>query len=458
MVGTTGKIVDTAPRPLSPGAFAIAEKYNIPLTRGMQGGSNAVQAMEKLLGHTVAINDWEKVIQGGHEGLRAGAADMAGNFATDRYSAGQAISSKLLEKAHQLEQDAHGAYGTLAEIEANPQHMQTVETGRMIPNPSLDPTLPDMIPETANVPLPVDMRNVKSALAPLVEEISRRMTPAQKEANPGLAAARNILSRPDYLPASVAEADLGYLKEIMRSPATGQAKRVAGQAIDALDAQVKSAVSAAGPDALDALENARATWRQRSEVLNLLDELGGDRQGEAGQTAIARKLLNPADMSFPVLKKVLDVAPDAAPELARAYLRDNVFRKVADGENLTNARQASNLWNQMGSRTKAALFSPDQIDAMNNFLEVARRMSENPNPSNTAGLNAMMKLGILIASPVKGVVGYGMARKLANVLYYPDGSAWLRGVASNPVVAAAQGESLGKFLQSAMAASQVENK
>lgn len=410
------KIVDASPRPLSEGAQALAEKYGVPLTRGAQGGSRTVQAAEKMLGHTVAPDLYESVIEKAQQGVDAGAKDLSGGFGTDRFTAGENTIGKMLGTAKDLEDVAHGEYGNLRSLEADPANATSVQVG----------TNPDGAPKMETQGLPVDMRPAKQALAPIVDEYSRRMTPAQRSADPGLAAIKNILTRPDSLPASVAEADLGYLKEILRGDASGQAKRLAGKAIDAMDMQVKTAVSQAGPDAVDSLERARQTWKNRTDILDTVKQLAGDTSGRKGQVLLTNKLLQPADASFPDLRRVLAIAPDAASDIGQAFLSERVFKKVSGGESLTNPTQASNLWNQIGPRTKEALYTPGQITDINDFLELAKRVSENPNPSNTGSLNAMLKMGVLVTNPIHGGSALVLGRNLAKVLYAPDGAANLK--------------------------------
>lgn len=424
------KIVDLEPRPLPQAVEDLAAKYEIPLTRGMQGGSKTVQAAEKMLGHTVAPDLYEPIIEKAQQGLNAGAKDLASGFATDQFTAGEKTISSMMNKAKEFEDQAKGEYETLAKLEADPKNVRAVQVGTKL-NSSPDPTAPDKIPATETMGLPVDMRPTKQALAPLADEIQRRMTPAQRRADPGLSAIQNILTRPDALPASVAEGDLSYLKEIMRGDAPAQAKRLAGAAIDALDKQVQAAVAQAGPDAVQSLTNAREAWKARSFILDTLKDLTNDTTGSEGQVLLTKKLLQPSDAAFPKLQQVLTATPEAAEDLGKAYLTDHVFKSVSDGGNLTPV-QASNLWNHIGPRTKAALYTPEQVANIDNFMQLAKRVGENPNPPNTGSLNAMLKIGVLATAPVSGGVTIVAGRNLAKALYTPAGAAALNVIMKAP--------------------------
>ena len=75
-----------------------------------------------------------------------------------------------------------------------------------------------------------------------------------------------------------------------------------------------------------------------------------------------------ADLSLPVTLRQIT---EAATDLGHAYLAGRVFEKAAAGENFTNPVQAANIWNHLGPRTKAALYTPEQISNVDDFLELA---------------------------------------------------------------------------------------
>jgi hypothetical protein len=277
------------------------------------------------------------------------------------------------------------------------------------------------------------MRPVKAAIAPEIANLERAMTPAQRNMDPGLTALKNIMARPDALPSSVAERDLGYLKEIQRSDASPQSKRLATIAANALQPAIDQGVSIGGKDALDSLQNARGSWAARSSILDSLKTVSGDVTGHSGQIRTAETLMAPGDRNYPMLENVLlHLTPDAKQDLAQSYLRDRVFGKVmSEGADFTNPTQARNVWNQLGSRTKAALYDPQTIQDVNDFLELSKRVAENPNPSGTGTINGLLKLGMMIRHPVEGAATFALGRGLANTLYNP-GTAAKAGLAVTP--------------------------
>lgn len=421
------KAISNSVRPLSEGAQALAQKYGVPLTQGMLSGSRTIQAVEKMVGHSVAPDLYEPILAQAQEGLNKGAQDLAGNLTTDKFSAGQKTLDAMLGTAQDHEHTAATEYANLAAAEADPANTRVVQVGTK-PNPSQDPTGPERIPDLQPVGLPTDMRPVKAAIAPEIANLERAMTPAQRNMDPGLTALKNIMARPDALPASVAERDLGYLKDINRSDASPQAKRLATIAANALQPAIDAGVSVGGADTLDSLQNARGSWAARSSILdNIRGLTAGDVTGRTGQVNVVNKLTHPADASFPALEQVLNAAPNAGEEIGKAFLGDRVFGKLAqDGADFTTPNQARNIWNQLGPRTKAALYTPETIKNVNDFLELSRRVAENPNPSGTGVVNTLLKAGVLITHPVQGAAAFAFGRNIAKVLYNPEAANNLR--------------------------------
>ncbi len=95
------------------------------------------------------------------------------------------------------------------------------------------------------------------------------------------------------------------------------------------------------------------------------------------------------------------------------------------GSSLT-PRQAANLWRQIGPRTKAALYSPEQIANIDHFMELAQRVGENPAVSKGGVMQALMKAGVFLAHPVAGPGSFVLGRGIARLLYSPEGAEALR--------------------------------
>lgn len=430
------RVINMAPRPLSEGAVNLASEVGVPLSRGTQGGSRFVQGAEKVLGHTVAPDLYEGMVEAGQAGITKAVNKAAGNFATDHFAAGDSTLKKLISHSSSHENEARSAYSKLAALEADPANIVSVQTGQKTATSSvLDASgkpISTVTPITEQIGLPVDTRPQKAALQPIYDRILKTLPFAQQQYSRGLKALQNILEGPDVVPASIAEENLSALKAIQREAVDDKVKVLASKAINEASPAVESAVAKAGPDALKALRAARSSWKEHEKTLEIIDQLSGDVTGRTGQTEAAKRLLRPADASFPQLQKVLEIAPEAADDLGRAYLA-RVFQKAgADSGGFTNPTQAANLFNQIGKRTKEALYSPEQIDSIKSTLELAKRLSENPNPSNSGMINAMVKMGLMVTHPVGGVSAIAFGRKMAKVLYEPEGAAALREVFSNP--------------------------
>jgi hypothetical protein len=430
------KVIDAGPRPLSQGAMAIAEKYGIPLSRGTQGGNRMTQTVEKVLGNTVSPGPYQELLEKGQAGIKNAAQDLTGGFATDQFAAGDATLRGLISHSSENEHTARASYDALAKFEADPANIYGIQTGtKQVPASGLldasgKPMGGGTAPVIEQMGLPVDTTAQKAALQPIRDRIMRQLPFAQQQYSPGLKAIQNILDGPNAVPASVAEENLSALKAIQREAVDGKTKDLAGKAIAAANPAIESAVAEAGPDATKALFAGRAAWKEHAQTLDLIDSLAGDTSGKSGQTKVAQRLLRPADASFPDLQKVLAVAPDAAPALREAFL-GKVFKKAETGD-FTNPTEASNLWNQIGKRTKAALFEPEHIADVNSTLELAKRLAENPNPSGTGNVNALLKMGMFVAHPPSAIVAFTLGRKFAKVLYEPEGAAALRKLLSNP--------------------------
>lgn len=410
------KGLSSMPRQLSERAIALAEKYGIPLTQGMKGGSKTVQAVEKTLGHSVAPDLYEPILEAGQKGMSKGATDLSSGFSTDAFAAGDAAVGRLRGRALQLDAASRGAYDDLAAF--TEQDAKTAGT--------------DVVSREKGLPVeaeryPVDLTGFQRKLAPLYNFIREELPALQRDSDPSLVYLRGLMESGPKMNAAQVEEYLSKFKELSRGSKIPElrdkAQGLAARAIAELQPEIDRAVSV-NPDALLALQFARKTWRERSRVFDLIDSLSGDVTGKTGQVTAAQRLLRPADASYPMIQDVLEVAPEAAEDLGKAYMA-KVFKKAEGGE-FTSPKEAQNLWNQIGKRTKAALYTPEHIEDVNAFLELARRVNENPNPSGTGIVSALLKLGILVTNPLHGGAALALGRKAAQLLYNPEGAAALR--------------------------------
>jgi hypothetical protein len=134
------------------------------------------------------------------------------------------------------------------------------------------------------------------------------------------------MNGPDQIPARDAEDILSLVKSVgrdtglpeMRNRSQGIAAITSNLLQPAIDASVKKA----SPEAFSALQSGRALWKQKADVGDLLDTLGG--ADPAQQVSAFKKLTAPLDSQYDNLERVLKVAPEAAEPLKKAYLT-NLF-------------------------------------------------------------------------------------------------------------------------------------
>lgn len=429
-----------SPRPLSADALAKADELGIPLSRGDAGGSKFTQRTEHILGSTVAPDLYEAKVQAGRAGIMKGVNELTGDFATDHFAAGDNTVQRLLTHAKERESTGHGAYDALAKIEADPANAQTitkavktVDTGLV--DESGNPITRQQ-PVTETVAMPVTLASAKQALTPIRDKILKQMPLAQQQQSRGLQALQNIIDGPDFVSASTADANLSALKNILREDVDGKVKFLVNKAISATSPAVDEAVAKAGPEATKALSTARAAWKERSTALDFVDELTKGASSGGGQKLAADRLLKSGDGSYPLLKKVLEVSPESAEDLGKAHL-SQVFKGATDADGITRPGAALNLWNQIGPRTKSLLYKPEQIKDIDAVMELSKRLAENPNPSGTGTMNALIKMGVLISNPVSGGAALIGGRALAKMLYNPEAASAVRTVLQNPTSPAA---------------------
>jgi hypothetical protein len=96
-------------------------------------------------------------------------------------------------------------------------------------------------------------------------------------------------------------------------------------------------------------------------------------------------------------------------------------------------------WNKLGPETKKILFSnPALRSNLDNFFTLAKKVSENPNPSGTASTAAAFTAGgLVLAHPALGIPMLIANRGLAKMLYSPKATKALTTALTVPVGSAA---------------------
>lgn len=373
--------------PEAAAAVQFGEQHGIPIDAATATGRPIVATVQKRVSDSIGGAGVAERVRGAQDaglarvGQELVEASNKGGAAMDAVSAGEGVRSGVHATVTKLQKQADKAYGTLRGIEADPRFAQSVQVGKdTLGNPVMD-----------TIALPVDLRNVKEALKPTYERLLKeRQLNGLLMGDKGRAmvALDTLISGPDAAPLSIVDAALGDLKTFARVDipelrSIGQG--VAAGAIKRLDAVVRQTAERAGPKAIQALEEGRIATTQKHVVGELLESLS-DEPAKVFQSLTASR-----DTALKKVQAVASAAPEELPNVGRAYLQGLLDKATAEG----GFKRADGLWadwQRLGPQTKEALFGP-QVQDLNNFFLLAKKIAENPNPSGTArvmtALNAM---------------------------------------------------------------------
>lgn len=386
--------------PAEAAAVAFGQERGIPVSAGVATGNQFVKGLQKVadttpLGSIVA----DKAQAATATALRDTAGELGRAVYPDPITPEQAGSSArgaVQERVKDLHQQADVAYGGIRELEQDPANVYTVWVGD---NPQTGkPIYTDMA-------LPVDMRPVKAALAPIYRDLMRAMPVAQQRASPGLVAIHNIISEADFKPASLAETDLGAIKALARGADMPELRNVsqglAAKAVTELDRAVRQAVSGAkrsGPAATRVVEQLPA-----GPQAQLLPggENAGPRRATITTAGAQTKVKVPGETTtYPAryeVRELSDVQPSHDP---RTFQRNPNYE-------LTNDRDYTRAENQskVVSWSSPTEFDPsfhitDNPDATNGPIIV------DPRGNALGGNGRAMILGRVYESNPKGAAAY----------------------------------------------------
>lgn len=408
-------------RPVSSGLTAeeqaavnFAHERGIPLSAATETGNKFVQSAQKVAASQPLGAGVSKAASEATRDALVKTGQSLVEIPTTEEAAGNSVASALEAKRASHAAGAREAYSRLEQIENDPTNTQTVKTGeRTINTGVLDEsgnpvTRTESI--TKDIAVPVDMTPVIKSLRPIYDKLSEELPIAQRQASPGFTAIKNIVEGDTMVPASVAEANLGAVKQIQRETVSPKSKFLAGQAVDAMRPVVDDAVSAAGDDAISALREGRALTKAKYATQATIDQLPTE------PVKLFNKLTANEDTNINLLRDVQSKAPGSMPALGRAVLQGLVDSATASegarpGTAFTN-------WNKIGDATKQILF-PDPVarKGIDNFFTLAKKVAENPNPSGSAVVAySMAPAGLMIHNPVAATAtllsGYGVAKLL----------------------------------------------
>ena len=341
-----------------------------PFLRGIQRLSE-----ESILGSTL-VSPTARATQA--ETLTAAGERLAGRTSpapVTAEQAGQAVRETVTARAAAYDAAADVSYGKLRAIEARQAQRIAQSGGVHAPATAAQPF--------TNIPLAVDLAPTKAAMQPIYQALKREaeLVPLMGDKGRALTSLDRLMSAPDLAPLSIADSALGDLKSLARVDQTF--RRTAGQGIAAeavgnLDQAVRATAMRAGPDAMRALMDGRAATVNKFKTITILDQLRAEPRAVFNQATMRK------DAGIAQLRQLARVAPDELRQVGRAWLEDALTKATAEG-GFGRAQGLLAEWENLGPHTKHLLFgNPAHVKDLDNFFRLAKRMTENPNPSGSA--------------------------------------------------------------------------
>lgn len=277
---------------------------------------------------------------------------------------------------------------------------------------------------SAQMPMAVDLRAAKKALAPIRDRMGAggAIAPLMGAKGTAYAALQRLINGPDFAPLSVVDEALGDLKSLARGgkdAASMPELRSAGQgtaayAVKQLEKLVRDRATKAGPDVIQALEEGRGATRAKVEVADVLERFRDDPIG------VFRQLT--AKDGTKLLRAVSDVAPGKMADMGRAWLEQQLELSRREG-GFGHADKLWSDWKNLAGETKRILFSaPGQIQQLDRFFLLAKRIAENPNPSGTAHTLTALNVGSIPVSAGMAKLLYSKAGVDAIVRWMSTGA------------------------------------
>lgn len=437
--------------PAEASSVRYAQEQNIPLPTSVLTGSKVAANAENIAQNLPLMAGVAKTARAASQTAlqSAGAGEVdalappggAGGTVPQPLDAGEAINRAAIAKERAHSESANQAYDVFRSIEAQPEHAREVQTGtrRVQVTDENGNVTTKTEPVLETVQLPVDYRPLKAAVKPLLAEVLKPMSIAQEESSTGIKALRNILDAPDFVSASTADQDLGALKGIMRDSAQSRSVGQAKFAADRLSRAVDEAANRAGPDAVAALEQGRAATVAKYKVQDFQKDLGftdvGTGRSTPGEAVpLVDKIIRDEDRSIGLLRQVAEHAPEHVPALAQAKLQQLIEAGTRDA-GMDAPKAALRKWINLGAETKQILYG-DRAQPITDWFTLNKRLADNPNPSGSGSLLAMVKgVGLVLTQPHIGVPVMLGAKPLARMLFNPAESRLMMAAIKTPATA-----------------------
>lgn len=416
------------PNAVTTAAVEAGLKAGVPVDAATATGNPFVRGVQRLAEHTSLLGAREGQVAAATQAEKLGqwGSDLATRAApgpgVSLEQAGQGVRTAIDTKIAQLHSEANTAYDALRKVERDPAHLKTIQTGtKTLTSPVVGANgqpITRTIPVTQQIALPVDMAPVKAALQPTYDRLLQTMPIAQRDANPGLLAIKNILEGPDHVPLSAADAGLSAIKRVARTAEAPELRNVsqgaAAGAVTQLNDAIETAARNAGPQAIKALQEGRAAVKAKYAAADTLKALSAE------PVKVAQQLTAKGDAGVEQLRAVAKLAPAEMPKIGRAVLEDMVSRATSEG-GFKGAVSLKNEWDKIGIETKGILFKdPGLVRELDHFFTLAKQM--NPSlGSPTAYLLGAGAHGFTLSNPVSFAVQEIGGQQLVKLLHSRDG-------------------------------------
>jgi hypothetical protein len=242
---------------------------------------------------------------------------------------------------------------------------------------------------TETVPLGVDLRGGKQGLQPIYAQLKREgeLAPLMGAKADALRVLDRLMTAPDVAPLSVVDGALGELKGALRKGRRAgeflsDGQGATAQIVRELDDAVQAAAKEAGPEVHEALMSGRASTIAKYDALDVLDLLNAE------PVKTVNALTAPKGGGIAKLREVARIAPKEMAKVGRSWL-DEQLGTATEAGGFAHADKLYANWQKLDAPTKRILFGDaGYVKDLDNFFLLAKKLSDNPNPSGSARVGA----------------------------------------------------------------------
>jgi hypothetical protein len=347
---------------LSRSAQQLLEQAHLTPVTAEEAGAGLQTAMQ---GRAGAVTEAE---QAGKEWL----AKQVHPVPVTAEQAGAGVGEALTTSAKQSKAAADTAYDVFRKAEADPWNVRSVQTGtRELKDGTVEAIMED-------VAMPVDIRFVKKQLKPVYDRIRRSWSQTQKDASAALPTLKSIMDDADHIPATLAEENLGPLKELLREIDDGQSSSILKLTVKQLQKEIDDAAYQAGEGVLESLKAGRLARFHQGRTERVAEKVLGRGFNKAESVVepvkAYGKLIMPGDQNINLLRRLAQETPGELTKIGRALV-DDLWQKALDADSFGAAR---NTWRKLGPETKKLILGnkPELGRALDGMFEQAGEGAE----------------------------------------------------------------------------------